>query len=145
MQIDNTMELVETIFNLSRLMKDEMSYTNDFTHLSILQIQALIYLKQRKEESTSMGDIANFFNIELPSATSLVGKLCEQKLVERRADQTDRRLVIIVLTNEGKTLLERAIVQRKKKLEKILSYLSGKERLELLNIIKTLNSKLQKK
>jgi len=145
MQTDNTMELVETIFNLSRLMKDEMSFTNDLIHLSILQIQTLIFLKQNQKKLVSMSHIAEFFHIELPSATSLVNKLCEQKLVERHADQTDRRLVIIILTEEGKTLLERAMIQRRKKLEKLLSYLSPKEKLELLDIIKTLNSKLQKK
>jgi L-rhamnose isomerase len=35
------------------------------------------------------------------------------------------------------------MTSRRKKLEKILSYLSGKEKLELLSIFKTLNEKLQ--
>jgi hypothetical protein len=34
--------------------------------------------------------------------------------------------------------------ERRKKLEKMLSYLSGEEKTELFNIIKTLNTKLQK-
>jgi DNA-binding MarR family transcriptional regulator len=91
-----------------------------------------------------MTDIADFFHIELPSATSLVTKLCDQKLAERRTGLEDRRLVIITLTIKGKTLLERAMRERKKKLEKILSHLSGKEKSELLAILKTLNSRLQK-
>jgi DNA-binding MarR family transcriptional regulator len=143
MQADNTNELIEMIFNLSRLIKNEMGYTTDLIHLSILQIQTLVFLKGNSKKSVSMSDIADFLHIELPSATSLVNKLCDQKLVERRADQTDRRLVIIVLTSEGKTLLERAMSQRRKKLEKMLSYLSGKEKLELSNIIKSLSNKLK--
>jgi DNA-binding MarR family transcriptional regulator len=91
-----------------------------------------------------MTDIADYFRIELPSATSLINKLCDQKLVERHADKKDRRLVIIILTEEGKKLLEQAMNQRKKKLEKILSYLSEKEKADLLNIFRTLGDRLQK-
>jgi len=142
MKKDNTVELVETIFKVTRLMKDQMSFTNNLIHLSVLQIQTLVFLKQNTK--TSMSDIAEYFHIELPSATSLVNKLCDQKLVKRSADQKDRRLVMITLTSTGKELLERAMSQRKKKLEKILFYLSSKEKLELLNIFKTLDAKLQK-
>ena len=141
---DNTNELVEMIFKISRLMKEEMSFTNNLIHLSILQIQTLIFLNQNKNKLISMSDIANNFRIELSSATSLLNKLYDQKLVKRHTGQQDRRLVIITLTDEGKTLLELAMSQRKKKLEKILSYLSAKEKIELLNIFKTLDNRLQK-
>jgi DNA-binding MarR family transcriptional regulator len=144
MKADNTIELVEMIFKATRLMKDEMSFTNDLTHLSILQIQTLVFLKQNKNKDVSMTDLADYFRIELPSATSLINKLCDQKLVARHADKKDRRLVIIILTGKGKKLLEQAMNQRRKKLEKILSYLSEKEKADLLNIFRTLGDKLQK-
>jgi DNA-binding MarR family transcriptional regulator len=144
MKQNNINDLLEMIFKSSRLIKEEMSFTNSLIHLSILQIQALIFLAQNKNKKNSMSDIAGFFRIELPSATSLINKLCEQKLVERKNDPDDRRLVLIVLTDEGKTLLEQAMAQRRKKMEKVLSYLSVKEKSELLTILQTLYSKLQK-
>lgn len=142
MKPDTTTEIIETMFKVSRLMKQEMSYTNNLMHLSMLQIQTLIYI--HKHENTSMSGIAEYFRIELPSATSLVTKLCDQKLVERFDDPQDRRLVRITLSAEGKTLLERAQHERKAKAEKILSYLSTREKSELLTILHTLNIKLQK-
>ncbi len=141
---DNTNELIETIFKVGRLMKSEMSYTHDVTHLSVLQIQTLFFLKHDKDKNISMTDIAGYFRIELPSATSLVNKLITQKLVERHADKNDRRLVLIALTPEGKTMLEHAMCERRKKLEKVLSYLSEKEKSDLSSIFKTLYNKLQK-
>lgn len=141
MKKDNTIELVEIMFKISRQMKQEMSFTNNLTHLSILQIQTLIFLSQNK--NISMGDIAEYFRIELPSATTLLNKLNDQKLVKRHDDIDDRRLVRISLTEKGKTLLKKAMTQRRKKVEKILSYLSEKEKIELLSILKTLNSRLQ--
>jgi MarR family transcriptional regulator, organic hydroperoxide resistance regulator len=144
MKSDNTLELVEMLFKVTRLMKDEMSFTNNLIHLSILQIQTLIFLCQNKDKKVSMGNIAEYFHIELPSATSLLNKLCEQKLVERHTDQEDRRLVIITLTSEGETLLGQVVCQRRKKLEKVLSYLSEQEKSDLLHILETINTKLQK-
>ena len=121
----NTIEIMEVMFEISRCMKEEMAYTHDLMHLSILQIQALIFISQNKK--VSMGDIAGYFHIELSSATSLLNKLYNQKLVDRHIDKEDKRLVLILLTEEGKSLLKQAMNQRRKKLEKILSYLSEKE------------------
>jgi DNA-binding MarR family transcriptional regulator len=142
MKTDSTNELVDMLFTISRLMKQEMSYTNNLMHLSMLQIQTLIYI--HKHENTSMSGIAEYFRIELPSATSLITKLCDQKLVERFDDPQDRRLVRITLSGEGKKLLERAQHERKVKIEKMLSYLSIREKSELLTILHTINIKLQK-
>jgi DNA-binding MarR family transcriptional regulator len=144
MKEDNTIELVEMIFKVFRLMKEELSYTHNLIHLSILQIQTLIFLNQNKDKKVTMGEIAENFRIELSSATSLLNKLCKQKLVSRHADKKDRRLVIITLSVLGETLLKQAMLARRIKLEKMLSYLSEDEKNELLNILKTLNIKLQK-
>jgi len=142
MKDDNIIELADTMFQVFRLMKEKMSYTDKLTHLSILQIQTLIFLHNTK--NVSMGDIAEYFCIELPSATSLLNKLCDQKLVERYEDQEDRRMVMISLTDGGKTLVKQAMRERRKKLEMILSYLSKKEQLDLLTILKMLQNRLQK-
>lgn len=142
MNTDNKEELVEMLFKISRLMKEKMSYTNNIVHLSILQIQALFFLNKNKK--ASMSDIAEYFHIELSSATSLLNKLYDQDFVKRLEDEKDRRLVIITLTSKGKELLERAMHERREKIEIILSYLSDKEKTDLLQILKTLSNKIQK-
>ena len=142
MEKDNTIELVELMFKVFRSMKEKMSYTDKLTHLSVLQIHTLIFLKHNKKNS--MSDIADYFHIELPSATSLINKLCDQKLVKRFEDEKDRRLVMVALTDEGKTLLKQVMCERRKKVENFLSYLSKKERTDLSTILLTLNNKLQK-
>jgi len=136
-------KLVDMMFKVSRLMKREMSFTdNNLVHLSILQIQTLIYLKNNK--GASMGDIAEYFRVELSSATSLLNKLYDQKLVERNTDKEDRRLVRITLTTAGELMFKQAMQERRKKIETTLGYLSKKEQSDLLNILEALNNKLQK-
>ncbi|MCL4364092.1 MarR family transcriptional regulator [Patescibacteria group bacterium] len=135
-------ELIELLFKTARLMKQEMSFTNNLMHLSVLQIHALIFLKHN--DNVTMSDIADYFKIELPSATNLINILCDQKLVKRYENPEDRRLVMITLTYGGKKLLKQVISERKKKLEKVLSYLSDQDKTALFKIFKTLYNKLQK-
>ena len=105
-------------------------------------MQALFFLNHH--EKTTMSDIADYFHIELPSATSLINKLSDQKLVKRNEDPNDRRLVRITLINKGKDLLQQTMNDRRKTMEKMLSYLSEKEKRNLLSILKTLHDRLQK-
>ena len=116
MQSDNTTELIETMFKVAHDLKDKMSFTSELRHLSILQIRALHFI-ECSDKKVSMTDIAEYFSIELPSATSLLNKLYNQKLVERLTDPNDRRLVIIELTKEGKKILDLAMKERRKKIE----------------------------
>jgi DNA-binding MarR family transcriptional regulator len=91
-----------------------------------------------------MSALAEHFHIELPSATSLINILSQQKLVARVTDPLDRRLVRVTVTEVGKTLMEQALKERRKKLEKIVSYLSDREKTDLTDILNTLKSHLEK-
>ena len=124
-------------------MKESMCFTSSITHLSMLQLQALILIK--KTPNVQMRDIATHFRIELPSATSLLNKLHEMKLVQRQADPDDRRIVRINLTADGQALLKNAMIERSKKIEKLLAFLSEKDKEELLRILLTLTEKMEMK
>ena len=132
-------DLVENIFKLSRLMKLNMSFNKDLTHLTMLQLQALIYLKKNQEATIS--DVANQFKIELPSATSLINNLCKTKILKKKHDPKDKRCIAIGFTNRGSLLFKKAMEERTQKTKKILSFLSDKEKNTLLIIVKKLIGK----
>ena len=135
------LQLIEVIFNLSRLMKDQMASHSELATLSFLQIQTLVFVAKNK--AVSMSDIAQNFNIELPSATSLIQKLVKAELLERKTDPKDRRIVKILLTKEGKTLLKTIMKHRKKKIQQHLSLLSDTEKKQLLKILKKMIVKME--
>lgn len=139
--MDINTELIESIFSMSRLMRDQMSCDLSMTHISMLQLQALIFIK--KHPHCQMSDIAGEFNIELPSATSLINKLVKAKLVQREADEKDRRLVRVALTQSGGKLLEEGMKMKTKKIEQMLSYLTEKEKEDLLRITKTIITNME--
>ena len=135
-------KLIEAIFLFSRLMKENMSYSSELTKLTLLQLQALIFLKQKPY--VQMREIADKFTIEMPTATSLINKLCKIKLVARQEDANDRRLVRVVLTDQGKYLLEKAMRERTKKINSILAYLSENDKNDLLKILQVLTHQMEK-
>lgn len=125
-------QLIEGIFTLTRMMKEHMHNKSDLVHLSMVQVQAMIFLKKQPE--STMNEIASHFHIELPSATSLVNKLVKAKLAKRVTDKKDRRIVRVTLTAHGKQLLEEAMKERSEKMRQLLSHLDTTEKEHLLKI-----------
>src|SRR6266567_800597 len=136
----NAKTFLEEFFKFTRCLKDKSFYKDDLKELSILQLHALVFLKEH--EHVQMTEIAKNFKIELSSATSLLNKLCTMELAQRELDTNDRRIVRIQLTQKGKQLLSEAMEIRLKKTEKMLSYLSEQDTNELLRILKILNEKI---
>ncbi|HSW88054.1 MAG TPA: MarR family transcriptional regulator [Candidatus Saccharimonadales bacterium] len=134
--------LVEEIFKFSRFMKGQMACDSALMKLSMLQLQVLVFLK--RNEPAQMSEIAKYFSIELPSATSLINKVTKMGLVERTADKHDRRLVLISLTKEGHSLLQKAMEEKGKRMTETLSYLSETDKKELLRIMKILTDTMEK-
>jgi DNA-binding MarR family transcriptional regulator len=133
----------EVMFKNSRLMRGKINYSSDITQLSMLQVQTLSLLK--RNSSVQMSEVADYFNIELPSATSLLNKLVTLQLVKRQQDTKDRRLVRVALTEEGNNLLKKAMDEKLEHFEHMMSYLSNAEQHELLRLVEKLNDRIEEK
>lgn len=129
-------QLAEVIFSISRTLRDEMTFDSSTYQLTLLQLRALIFIK--KQKSVSVSDLAAQFRTTLPTATSLSDKLVKLKLVLRKQNLTDRRIVKISLTKKGKNLLKKAVKEKDKKINKMLLYLSAQDKKELFRILNNL-------
>jgi len=133
--------LIELILKVSRLLKDKMVFVGPTAHLTMLQIQALLFIKKRK--NAQMREIADQFRVKMSTATSLLDKLVAIKLVKRVSDDKDRRIVRISLTKKGNTLIESVTEQRRKKINAVLSYLSTEDKKALFRILQTIQTKTE--
>lgn len=129
------------MFKVSRVMREKMNFSGRIAHLSILQIRVLFFLDTKK--AAQMKDISTHFNIEKPTATSLLNKLVELDLVIRNADNKDRRVTRISLTKRAKSIIAEIKKKENDKIGKILSYLSENQKQEFLNILETLAEKIE--
>ncbi len=137
-----TTKLIEEMFTLSRLMKDQMAIHSKVGNLTFLQLQTLVFIA--KTPTCQMSDIAAKFKIELPSATSSIKTLVNAKLVARKTDPKDRRLVRINLTTSGEKLFKDAIKERTKKMQVFLSHLSTEDKSDLLRILQKMIATIER-
>ena len=77
--------------------------------LTLAQLTILLILKDAREETMSMGEIARELGVSLPTASGLVDRLSREGLATRLASDSDRRIVLVHLTANGKAVLRRML------------------------------------
>jgi len=94
--------LLKSMLGMSRQLKRVMNTINMDPQLNISTISVIFQLERH---SMKMNDIADYLNITLGAATSLVDKLERRQLVERIRSVEDRRIIYVQLTDAGREKL----------------------------------------
>jgi DNA-binding MarR family transcriptional regulator len=76
----------------------------------------------------NLGDLAAAEQVQPPTMTRIVARLEEMGLVERGAFAGDRRVVVLTVTDRGRTLVEESRRRRTVALAATLAGLSAPER-----------------
>lgn len=93
--------------------------------LSLVHLHVLTILEV--EGPLSMSRLAEALDVSVASATGIVGRMEQRGLVERRHDETDRRVVSVHPTRRGSEVFARLGRHRRDKLSKLLAPLSDDE------------------
>ncbi|MCB1141199.1 MAG: MarR family transcriptional regulator [Leptospiraceae bacterium] len=59
-----------------------------------------------RTENITVGDIAQYFQVTSPTATSLIKKLEETGFIKKNVNSNDKRSIILTLTPKGKKALD---------------------------------------
>jgi DNA-binding MarR family transcriptional regulator len=105
--------IVETLPQIFRSLAPRRPLIEGETEFTIAQMRALRAVADRG--SCTMGELARALGVSLSSATGLVDRLVERRLVERATNPRDRRVVRVELAAAGKrarSMLRRAVVRR---------------------------------
>jgi len=90
--------------------------------LTVAQLRVLLVL--HTEGPSRMSSIASSVGITVSTATGIVDNLVRKRLIMRRADPEDRRLVICTLSSQGKETISRMWTLGQFQIEKLLQGLS---------------------
>jgi DNA-binding MarR family transcriptional regulator len=118
-------EVLEIVPLVMRVIRAKMR-SRRTPDLSVPQFRALAFLDHH--ESVSLRDVAEHVGLTLPSMSTMMNKLVERSLVERRTSTADRRRVALRLTPDGKAMLEAARQGTQAHLAEMLAALSADER-----------------
>lgn len=133
--IDIDKKISEMIFDVYRMMKKHFELSSGI-NLTLIQLHGLLFIKENK--NCQLSDLARAFSITLPTANSLVEKLINLKLVQKKQDKKDNRSIRLSLTKQGRHLIKKIVKQQKKCFSRLINKLNPKEKERLLSILKKL-------
>jgi DNA-binding MarR family transcriptional regulator len=89
-----------------------------------------------------LGALATAFGLDPSTITRQVQSMERADLVERRADEQDRRASILDLTPEGRTVLTHTRAYRRKRIDAVFSDWEDADREELARLLTRLNESI---
>lgn len=135
-------QFFSTMMQFGKIMSRQTQEDYEEQTATMLQFMALQFLKEHKNGTVS--DLANFLKLSKSSTTQLTERLVKARLVGRIDDKEDRRIVRLVVTENG----EKKFVTLKKKLmekmQKIFSKIPAKDLKNFIRIFINLTETLKK-
>ncbi|HEY4569800.1 MAG TPA: MarR family transcriptional regulator [Kribbella sp.] len=98
--------------------------------LSVLQTRVLLAID--RHGPVNLGELAAALDLSLPSASRLVTRLVDDRLVLRRVPDHDRRLLLLTLSARGRSTLTRLRTVRRREIEDILAKMPPADRTALV-------------
>ena len=127
--MDEREQLIKEIFDRDKAMlhATQGDIIPDWLNVDLtmpqLKITLLLYWRNRMR----MGDLATILQKNISTATGIIDRLVEHKLVKREEDPEDRRVVVVSITAEGRQLCDALWQNNRDRFAKILSRLSTDE------------------
>jgi DNA-binding MarR family transcriptional regulator len=109
-----------------RLRVERLGLDGTETVISDIQLAALAALE--RHDSMTPGELAENEKVQPPSMTRVIAVLEERGLVRREPHPTDRRQVILTVTDDGRDLVQRVRRRREAWLAQRLQELTPDER-----------------
>lgn len=109
--------------------------------VSLPQFWAMSWLSDHT--GASMHDLARAMNLKPSTATMLVDRLVELKMMDRDRDGVDRRRVLVRVSSRGRKILDEVHSQKRKALQETFRHLNATERQQYLELIEKLAARLE--
>ena len=129
-------EFMATMTNVHKVMSQLSSASFEDKVASMLQMQALSFLNNKP--NSTVGELAETLNMSSSSVAQFTDRLVKARLVTRKLDPADRRIVRLSLTKVGKSELNKIQDELIVKTSELLSYISDKDLKEMIQINKRL-------
>jgi MarR family transcriptional regulator, organic hydroperoxide resistance regulator len=94
-------------------------------NLTIAQLKSLFFIMSK--EKTNFKKLAEALGVTPPNVTGIVDRLVEQDLVSRTENPQDRRIMLLQVTEKGRSLLNNLRENRINQMTQVLARLSQDE------------------
>jgi len=104
--------------------------------LTYAQSQVLFYVDEHA--GCHMGDVAKAFGVSLPAVTHIIDRLEQKQFVVRGDHPADRRVYVLELTRQGKTLVQELHSIQLRSLEPVLMRMRAADRQRVIRGLEAL-------
>ncbi len=125
-------DLADAVLTASRVLVAvaARSLAEHESEVSLPQYRALVVLASRGLQRPV--DLAQALGVDPSTATRMCDRLAAKKLIARRRDVADRRVVVLSLSASGRRLVERVTERRRREIEQILDAVDPTEQASLV-------------
>ena len=135
---DRAAEIVEALAPLLAHHRHRWAARCQAHGLSIVGFQVLALLEMHG--GMPMTRLADELGVALPNATGIVSRLVERGIVARADDATDRRRVLVTLTDEGRRMIGEMEASRRERMSRLFAVMTDEQQRRLLQAVKDLRA-----
>ena len=110
-------------------------HVKDLKPSEFMVLHAVKHSFLESENGLMVSDISKFLKIARPTVTQLVNSLQRKGFLDKCADEHDKRVVRINLSEKGKNLAKQGADEFYKRFEGLAEYIGDKKSLELANLL----------
>jgi DNA-binding MarR family transcriptional regulator len=134
---------LETWLSLMRASGEVVAYLEDYlSDYSLSQRKFFILiLLMRNLDGLSISQLAEKTGVSCASITGVVERMRKAGLVTREEEASDRRVMIVQITQAGNELLEKVLPDHYSRVAQLMSGLSDRERKRLQKLLKQVSIK----
>ena len=121
---ENTTRIIDAFDKISKIFASMEGFNGE---ISLSKSELLTLESVSKQKDLTMSKLAKNLDIGFSTATSIIDRLIEKKLVVRERNHGDRRVVKVLLSKEGETIISSYQEQKKIFFKKMTEFLTEVE------------------
>ena len=126
-------EILESIMpNYARVLRHAIADPNDPDRLTLPQLRAMQAISKADAPGALNAQLARELQVAAPSMTAMIDGLVDRGLVDRSIDPSNRRQVLILLTDVGADRLAEMEETIHARLQQVISHLNQHQRQQAL-------------
>lgn len=132
--------IIELVPYLARTITAEARQNLGDGWFTLVHLRVLAHV--RRSKGCSLGELADRRGVSLPTMSKMVSSLVEKGLITREPDPTNRRAVVIHITEAGDTLYHQVLAALQQDIARDLASLTDEERKNVVQALETLTAVL---
>ena len=129
------------LFELQRMLR--LYADKQARRFGLTRAQWAVLAKLERTEGLKQTEIADLMEMQPITLTRLIDKLCDAGLIERRSDETDRRVNRLYLTEAAKPLMTKLAALRAEITQTALASLSNADTHRLVDELETIKDNVR--